>query len=208
MKATHTNGYCFRLKRMKKNSLLFIATIFSISLTAQKLQVTVNYVTPSPTAASPSIPYKNAVLLKWNDFKASPNFQSNAAAITSAGFGYKMNFRAQGDEAFLNIMVHCTFSPNESWVKPNHKTDYILNHEQHHFDIAYIQTMRFIGNLKATTFTRQNYTQQIEQLYNQAQLDLTQMQTTYDGETKNSQLNNEQAQWNKKVEAQIKAFSK
>lgn len=193
---------------MKRNSLLFIATIFSMSLTAQKLQVTVSYVTPSPTATNPSIPYKNAVLLKWNDFKASPNLQSNAAAITSAGFGYKMNFRSKGDEAFLNIIVECSFWPNESWVKTNHKTDYILNHEQHHFDIAYLQTLRFIANLKATTFTIKTYTQQIEQLYNQAQLDLTEMQNTYDGETKNSQLNDEQAQWNKKVEAQIKAFSK
>lgn len=193
---------------MKKNTLLFIAIIFSLSLTAQKLQVNVAYAILAPTAASPSIPYKKAELLKWNDFNGIPKPLSNEVANTSAGFGYSMNFRSKGDEALLNIVVTCTFSPNESWVKNDYKNDYILNHEQHHFDIAYIQTMRFIETLKATSFTTKDYKKQIEQLYNQGQIDLGQLQAIYDGETKHSQLNDEQSKWNKKVETQIKAFSK
>ena len=188
--------------------ILCLILFFSGEVIAQNLQVTVNYVTADPAVHKPMIYYLPEVKLNWNDFKARPDLDDEAAAITNAGIGFKMAFYSQGDIATLNISVSCNFSKADSWVKDNRKTSYILNHEQHHFDIAYIQAMLFIQNLKAAKYTPKNFSKTIEKLYSNAQESLVNMQTDYDTETKHSQVEAEQELWNKKIHEQLLLLKK
>lgn len=194
---------------MKKYfSLLIAPFIFSFAVVAQKLEVEVNYVTADATVTKPMIYYAPGTKLTWNDFKGKPLSGSQAAAITNAGIGFKMMFHSKDNVATLKITVDCNFSVADSWVKNGRKTSYILNHEQHHFDIAYLYAMQFVQNLKAAKYTMKDYSKIIERIYNQCQQDLTTMQNDYDTETKNSQLANEQELWNKKIDAKMDAFAK
>lgn len=194
---------------MKKYfAFLSITLYFSLTAIAQKLQVEVNYVTADASVTKPMIYYMPGTKLTWNDFKGKPVSGSEAAAITNAGIGFKMMFHSKDNAATLSIAVDCNFSIGDSWVKNGRKTPYILNHEQHHFDIAYLYAMQFVQNLKAAKYTMKDYSKVIERIYNQCQQDLTTMQTDYDTETKNSQLANEQELWNKKIDAKMDAFAK
>lgn len=194
---------------MKKYfAFLSITLYFSLPATAQKLQVEVDYVTADASVTKPMIYYTPGTKLTWNDFKGKPLSGSAAAAITNAGIGFKMMFHSKDNIATLNIAVDCNFSIGDSWVKNGRKTPYILNHEQHHFDIAYLYAMQFVQNLKAAKYTMKDYSKVIERIYNQCQQDLTTMQTDYDTETKNSQLADEQELWNKKIDAKMDAFAK
>ena len=194
---------------MKKYfSFLFISLFFSLAVVAQKLEVEVNYVTADATVTKPMIYYAPGTKLSWNDFKGKPVSGSEAAAITNAGIGFKMMFRSKDNVATLNISVDCNFSIADSCVKNGRKTPYILNHEQHHFDIAYLYAMQFVQNLRAAKYTMKDYSKTIERIYNQTQQDLTTMQNDYDTETKNSQLADEQELWNKKIDANMDAFAK
>jgi hypothetical protein len=194
---------------MKKYFLVLVITgCLSLPSLAQKLKVVVNYVTADAANKKAVIYYSPSVKLTWNDFKGTPPLNSPAAAITNAGIGFKMAFHSLDNVATLDIIVNCNFSLQDSWVKEGKKTPYILNHEQHHFDIAYIHTLQFIQNLRAAKYTAQDYGKVIEKIYYQTQEDLQAMQTAYDGETKNSQVPEMQEQWDKKIDAQLALLAK
>lgn len=194
---------------MKKYLFLFITVLLCSFVTrAQNLEVEINYVTADPSITKPVIFYTPNTILTWDDFKGKPDKASDAAAITNAGFGFKMSFHSKDNLATLNINVDCNFSKNDSWVKKGMKTSYILTHEQHHFDIAYIFAMKFIHDLKIAKYTMNNYSKTIEKIYYSNQTELLNMQNQYDRETKNSQLPAIQAIWNKKIEGEIDAISR
>ncbi len=73
------------------------------------------------------------VKLSWDDFQATPH-ESNGkvAALTCSIITYK--YHCEGEE--LIISVFAEFSKELSWVKPEAKSDYVLKHEQLHFDIT------------------------------------------------------------------------
>ena len=194
---------------MKKFLSLFIIPLLCCFTTkAQNLEVEINYVITDPSIAKPVIFYTPNTKLTWDDFKGKPDKASDAAAITNAGIGFKMAFHSKDNLATLNITVDCNFSKNDSWVKKGMKTDYILTHEQHHFDIAYIFAMKFIHDLKVAKYTMSNYSKTIENIYYTNQTALLQMQNQYDSETKNSQIAAMQALWNKKIDGEIDSISK
>ena len=194
---------------MIKYIALILTVLFSgLAVAAQDLRVAVNYVTSDPTNRKPLIFYSPAGKLNWSDFKAQPDLDDDVAAVTNAGIGFSIAFHSEGDKANLNISVLCNFNKSESWVKDNRKTPYILNHEQLHFDIAYIQAMLFVQKLRAAKYTSESFGKVIENIYNDAQESLIAMQTAYDNETKNSQLPEVQAAWNKKVDDQLKIIKR
>ena len=193
---------------MKKYFFLFITIFLSAALSAQKLQVKVTYVTEDATEKKPLIYYSPLVKLTWADFKGKPVLSSNAAAITNAGIGFKMTFHSQDNITTLYITVNCNFYISASWVKDGKRTAYILNHEQHHFDIAYIHAMQLIQKLQKAKYTREDYSKVIEKIYYETQANLQTMQNAYDTETKNSILIDKQEMWDKKIDAQLALLTK
>jgi hypothetical protein len=119
--------------------------------------------------------------------------------LTNAGFGIKLAFHRVGNSSQLAIAVNCNFSKKDSWVKSGNKTDYILNHEQKHFDIAYLHTIYFIKKLKAATYTNDTYVAVIEKIYQEAATSMGTMQNQYDAETSHSRQTREQAAWDVKI---------
>ena len=200
----------FRLSvNMKKYFFFFLTSIFlSLVLSAQELQVKVTYVTEDATEKKPLIYYSPLVKLTWADFKGKPVLSSNAAAITNAGIGFKMTFHSQDNVTTLYLTVNCNFYISDSWVKDGKRTAYNLNHEQHHFDIAYIHAMQLIQKLQKAKYTREDYSKVIEKIYYQAQANLQTMQNAYDTETKNSILTDKQEMWDKKIDAQLALLTK
>ena len=163
------------------------------------MTVRVAYVASDDKPNGANINYQPGVVLNWNDFKGKPVDGSDAAAITSAGFGIKLSFKRFERASELLIAVNCSFSKKNSWVKPNHKTSYILNHEQRHFDVAYIHTMRFITRLQNAKFTATNYTSVIEKIYKETAIEMAQMQNEYDSESDHSRNAETQTEWNEKI---------
>src|SRR5690349_245804 len=68
--------------------------------------------------------------LTWADYKGKPQPNADAAASTATYLGIEYNFGNKG----FDYKITCSFSKTRSWGL--HKTDYILAHEQGHFDIA------------------------------------------------------------------------
>ncbi|MFT3681107.1 MAG: hypothetical protein QM791_12585 [Ferruginibacter sp.] len=194
---------------MTKSIFLLPALIFSvITSSAQAFKVNITYTTkPASLTGSSYIFYSPGEKLAIGDFQADPESNSRAVAITSSGFAFSAGFRGNEDEAVLNIDVYCNFNKSKSWMKEKGKNKYILGHEQLHFDISYLTTMRFIQKLKQAKFTTSNYNQVVQKIYRESVNELQAKQDQYDSETMNGQLEDKQLAWMEKVGKELESIA-
>ena len=189
-----------------KYCILFFLVIVSFNAAAQTT-VTVQWLSRVAPANSDTVYYSSARKLTWPDFKGRPEAESRALAITSSGFGFSAGVQKLNGKTTINITVYCYFGKNNSWVKAGRESAYALTHEQHHFDITYITTCMFVQKLKAASFTWNNYNTMLNKIYAESSRQLEKMQNEYDGQTRNGQLTDVQAAWNKKIDNPLTALT-
>ena len=187
---------------MQKILLLFFISI-STSGFAQTT-VNVRWTQHSPPPNTDTLYYYPKRKLVWGDFQGTPGNPADAIAITYSGFGYLATMQYNNKKTDIVIDVYCYFYKKKSWVRDGRESNYALNHEQHHFDVTYIITNSFIQKLRAAKLSRNNYGEQVEKIYNETCRELEKMQDGYDGQTKNGQLKNIQAEWNDRIKEQLK----
>ena len=196
---------CFGLicvTAMIKNTL-FIFLFFVSSSAFAQFTVTIQWQNIKPGNAGDTIYYSPGKKLSWDDFKGKPDAASAAAAITESGFGYKMSMRSINKKTNVVITVFCYFNKKKSWVKKDMDTDYALTHEQHHYDITYINACLFIQKLKDAQLNLGNFNYQVEKIHDESFAALEKMQDDYDGQTSNGRINRMQNAWNKKIDQQL-----
>ena len=193
---------------MRRYFLLFSLFLFvSAKPSAQNLSVVVNYTTNPRLSDKSLIFYDANKKLNWNDFRGVVDASSVAAALTDAGFGYNSSYSYSAGKGTLSITVYCDFNKNTSWYKPEGKNDYILKHEQHHFDIAYINTMQFVDRLRRGNYTTTNYHRLIGAAYKECATSMNAMQNEYDDETQHGILKDKQQEWSDKIDKQLEALN-
>lgn len=185
------------------NLAMLILSLFFYSENHNHLQTNVSWTTDTSLSSADVVYFDPVKNLEWDDFAGVPPDGGRAAAVTVSGFGYLANVNTRAGSGAIDIKVYCYFHKNKSWVKPGRNTSYILRHEQHHFDISYIAASLFAEKLKHADFTAGNYDQLLSQLYDESTAVMNKLQDDYDGETKNGQLRDVQAQWNENVDARI-----
>ena len=166
---------------------------------AQPVTVNIEYTVDIPNPTGKLIFYNPGELLTIAAFAGDTDINSSAVAITSSSFAFKAGFKNAGGKATLIIKVYCSLDKQMSWMKPAGKNEYILQHEQQHFNISYLGAMEFIQQLKAATFTIDNYNKLIEKLYNQSSKNMEDLQQAYDSETHNGIIKDMQQYWNEKI---------
>ena len=186
-----------------KKRILFILLLGTSQWSVAQLTVTIDWYHGNDNNYTDTIHYDMNRKLVWTDFKGIPDQHSAAAAITESGFGYRMAMNSVNNKVNLVITVFCYFNKRKSWVKRKMDTEYALTHEQHHFDITYINTCSFIQKLKAANFTAANYARLVDSIYDECYESLRTMQDDYDGQTSNGRLKNIQASWNTKIDRML-----
>ncbi|MGG9971543.1 DUF922 domain-containing protein [Ferruginibacter sp. SUN002] len=190
---------------MHKYLIVFLFSfIASLSSIAQVIDIKVSYV-PADENDKTVISYVAGNKLSWSDFQGTPD-DNMASAITSSGIGYRFTLHQTEDSAWFVFTVDCKFSKTKSWVLKDKKTDYVLRHEQNHFDITYINTLLFIEKLKKADLSVKNYRNEIKAIYKQISEALSKMQRDYDTETKNGMDEQKQVEWNKKIATQLETL--
>jgi len=131
--------------------------------------------------------------LTWKDYKASPDTESDAAASTTTylSIEYKISTNSFG------YKIKSWFSKTKSWGR--HKDDYILSHEQGHFDIAEIFARKLHKLMSAYRLDRKTYQQELKKIYQDVMDEKEKMQDEYDEETNHSINKEKQAKWLKKI---------
>jgi len=87
--------------------------------------------------------------LTWDDFQASVDTtMPKIAALTYSSIIY----RRRCEDKQLKSSIQAVFKKKRSWVKPNMRTDYHLDHEQLHFDITELYARKLRGALEKYVF--------------------------------------------------------
>lgn len=178
--------------------ILSLSLIFVMIYLYPLAQVTTNVYWTEQTEMNKSntIYYNPGKNLLWEDFRGVPGALSPVAAITASGFGYKANMSSSNGKGEINVAVYCYFNKKGSWVRPGKTTSYILNHEQHHFDVSYLAAGIFINKLKNTVITSSNCNTLLPRIYKECCDMMNKMQDDYDSQTMNGQLEDKQKKWN------------
>jgi len=135
------------------------------------------------------IPYR---YLTWNDFVVKKVSDNTAAeTVTSISYNY---------DGYDKVEVKCDLIKGESYVIENAKTDYILNHEQKHFDITYIYAVTFENIIKQK---KELSDKLVDDIYNMVISQKDSMQTLYDQQTNHSENKEIQKLWDKKIETML-----
>ncbi len=180
--------------------VLFILSFIILGNTSiGQTTITIKWRSAADAFSGDSIFYRKDKKLKWTDFKGVPDKKSFAAAVTESGFGYRLFMRNTNGKTNIIVTVECYFNKSKSWVKPDMKLDYALNHEQNHFDITYINTCLFLKKIRESNFTKENVASLLEMIHDESMAALEKMQNDYDGETKNGRIKALQEFWDKKI---------
>ena len=144
--------------------------------------------------------------LEWKDFRAKPKPSFKAAAITASGITYSFSSIARGSAVSAEFKVFAYFYPDKSWYKPQICDDFVLMHEQLHFDITELYARKFRKRLSEITFSL-NIKNEVNDVYTAVLEELHNLQELYDWETTFSINREAQVKWNTKITNQLEALS-
>lgn len=140
--------------------------------------------------------------LTWNDFKGSPNYTAEDKAITNCSF--QSSFLIKNDS--VKIIIKSYMNTTKSWVKNGYKIDYLLNHEQLHFDIAEIYARKFRQKVSTEELNKSILNAHLNKISSEYLRQLKEYQNLYDNETNHSTNNEKQAEWSVLIENQLKSL--
>jgi len=178
--------------QMKKAPILFFLTIilgFSININAQN-----------------TIKWSKDRKLVWSDFKATPDEDIIGYALTS----YKIDIlpidikvdSKNNIKNYQSLTVIANFYTNHSWV--HKKSDYLLTHEQLHFDIVglYAQKIQIEFELlkKQKVANFDTYSDIYDKLWSECR----KIQKTFDKESNHGQLVDKNTEWINNIAVKLK----
>lgn len=140
--------------------------------------------------------------LTWSDFKGTPDPASTNAALTNSTIHVEFGFDNKG----LKHSIKCRFNKQLSWGRI--RNEYILNHEQGHFDIAEVHARMLHKNLNEYSFNSETVSKDIEVIYNDAMKLHVAMQKEYDLVTNHSLDSAQQNLWDKKISGLLQNLDK
>jgi predicted secreted Zn-dependent protease len=135
--------------------------------------------------------------LTWADFKGTPDPSSPNAALTNSS----ITLSSEYSDKKIKYIVNCKFNKLLSWGRV--KNDYILIHEQGHFDIAEAHARLLFKKLSEYKFNSKTANEDVNRIYNETMKDHVNMQKQYDVLTNHSLDSAEQTIWNKKIVAML-----
>ncbi len=197
--------------------MLLIAKLFLLMLALSA---------PSAAAAE-TLPWHPDRPLAWSDFRgavpggAAP--QQAATTATSLGWGFEIQLEWLRDDCryrITDISVYAAFHPDESWVRPEHRNDDVLAHEQGHFDITQIHRLMledalapYVGETGACEGTseqgvsaavQRRLADTLGEVYQRIMRDHERVQAAYDRETQHSVNAAAQARWQQIIAAALR----
>ncbi|HYD90206.1 MAG TPA: DUF922 domain-containing protein [Flavobacterium sp.] len=135
--------------------------------------------------------------LTWKNFQGTPDSSSEFAAVTYAAITYSLDNTGYS----FSTRVNCFFDKKNSWVK--FKSDTLLLHEQGHFNIAEIFARKLRKAFSNYKYNSSTIKQDLRILFQQINIERSQMDSLYDQQTNFSGNTKMQEHWNKKIAQEL-----
>ncbi len=139
--------------------------------------------------------------LVWDDFKGKPDPVSTNVALTNSNIHLEYGYNQKG----FTYAIKCRFNKNLSWVRL--KNDYILNHEQGHFDLSEVYARLLHKELSAYRFNGKTVDKDVQGIHGRVIGEFTGTQQQYDKETRHSLDTLQQRQWDNKIRSLLQQYA-
>lgn len=175
-----------------------------------------------PADAAPDIAWAAGRPLRWKDFAGAvdPQAPPERVALTAAsirwGYDYRLE-RGDGGCAYriTGARAQAVFNPADSWVKPDHRNEAVLAHEQGHFDLAQIHTLILRERLaqlvgtggacrgntleQASESAKRSAAARVQRLFDEVWQRLLSAQAAYDAATRHGIAVDAQQRWTRRI---------
>ncbi|PKP02250.1 MAG: hypothetical protein CVU11_12390 [Bacteroidetes bacterium HGW-Bacteroidetes-6] len=143
--------------------------------------------------------------LAWSDFKGSnTNMQKNQAAFVGTQLSFETSINKNQDS--VTIKVEARMIKNHSWKLKSATSDYLLKHEQLHFDICELFARKLRKEISEMIAEKRTFNSNLNKLMKKIDKEHYAMQKQYDKETNHSLTEEMQAGWNISIANQLKEY--
>jgi len=148
------------------------------------------------TLWSQKIEWEKDKKLVWSNFKSKVNNQrgKNVVAYTHCGWVYSV-VKSSDPKAPAKVDIQTVFNEDKSWKDDKRINDYVLNHEQKHFDIAEIYARKIRQEVSGKIKTTADFNRHFQGIYNKILKDYRNFQALYDGVTEHGMNKEKQAEY-------------
>ena len=138
-------------------------------------------------------------LLVYDDFK-SLHPKGKEAALAVVGMEYSASMTSR----HYKVSIVTMFDTRKSWFsKDELGNEYVLKHEQGHFDLAEIHARKLRKAISESNFNSKNIFDKVSSMYKEANKKLHADQQLYDKETSHSIDSTKQELWNTKIYTEL-----
>ncbi len=160
----------------------------------------------APAKADSLVYYNPNRPLTWLDFQGAPSVFNRWAAQVFTSFGFEARSSVKNRTVELRVRTKVWIDKTISWVRPDSKNAYVLDHEQLHFDVTRIIAERFKKKVQSMTFSVEDFSSEIQYQYLEYFRLHTQLQQQYDDETNHGINQGMQASWVKKIRDELHSY--
>jgi len=140
--------------------------------------------------------------LRWSDYKGKPQ-RRNAVASTCYELRYIFPITLEG-VVQPTVSVRALFFPKDSWKLDAFANDYILSHEQGHFDLVEIFARRLRRAIQSREYNSlRDLHAHIHSMYDSVNTSMEKIQELYDEDTENSMNTVRQEKWNQIIQKEL-----
>lgn len=142
--------------------------------------------------------------LTWDNFKSPVSTKKNpdVAAYTHCGWEFSA-IKSSDPKAPVTITIKTIFNEEKSWKDAKRMNDYILLHEQKHFDIAELFVRKFRKAVAEKIKTSGDYNKYFKIIYDGISTDYQSFQVAYDRETRHGIDKEKQAEYNNLISEEL-----
>ncbi len=142
--------------------------------------------------------------LVWDNFKSTVNRRGGAdvVAYTNCGIQYEV-VKSSDPKVPVKLTIQAVFNEEKSWKDTKRITDYILVHEQKHFDIAEVFARKLRKQVSERVRTSGEFNKYFQAIYLKTLKDYQNFQINYDKETQHGVNKEKQAQYNQIISHEL-----
>ena len=157
---------------------------------------------------SQKIEWKPDRKLIWENFKSIKNNLGNPdiVAYTHCGWEYSV-ITSSNLKVPVKVDIQTIFNEDKSWKDDKRINDYILIHEQKHFDIAEIHARKLRKELAEKIKNTADFKKYFNSIYSKISSEYKNYQAEYDRETKHGMNKEKQSEYNVKISEDLEKLN-
>lgn len=191
------------LKQLSKSALLYFNKWMNDNINTSRVLakgVKIHFEQFKDGPEGDTIYYAASRPLTWSDFKSKYRRSNKYAAMVMPNIAYDQDEKIEAGIIHVTLTLKTFLAKSDCWLGVSYKDDYMLNHEQRHFDVAKIITEQFRQQIQKAKVNPDTYEAVINMQYLESYRDMNKMQKAYDTETAHGLNRAAQQNWNKRLD--------